>query len=385
MAEPQVAATGLRHRIGAAWRGLRSVLAGGRPRSIAASLVWLSAGWLIVALLATAILLSELYSRALDTSLTDTLEFHVETLVDRVLTADDARADAVRIGDPRFERTGSGWYWTIRDKEGFLVNFSSSVVGIVLPEIAAPFDSRNSRLAVVTDPFGTQIRMLERAVTIGGRELDIKVTGSLDEILELVGDFRGQALIVLGAVGIMLAVMSFIVARIALRPLQLLGKNIEDVREGNAEDVGGAFPAEIAPVADEINELLRSNRQIIERAKHQVGNLAHGLKTPIAVLRNEASADRNNPMSQVVLSESEKMQQLVSTYLDRARISARSTVVGKKADAINVMLRLIRVMEKLHPDITYAMVRPDASLPWFRGDESDLEEMVGNLLDNASK
>lgn len=385
MAEPQAAATGPRHWIGAPWRALRGVLASGRPRSIAASLVWLSASWLIVALLATAILLSELYSRALDTSLTDTLEFHVETLVDRVLTADDARAAAVRIGDPRFERTGSGWYWTIRDKEGFLVNFSSSVVGIVLPEIEDGFDSRNSRLAVVTDPFGTQIRMLERAVTIGGRELNIKVTGSLDEILELVEDFRGQALIVLGAVGLMLAVMSFIVARIALRPLQRLGKNIENVREGNAEDVGGAFPAEIAPVADEINELLRSNRQIIERAKHQVGNLAHGLKTPIAVLRNEASADRQNPMSQVVLSEAEKMQQLVSTYLDRARISARSAVVGKKADAINVMLRLIRVMEKLHPDITYAMVRPDASLPWFRGDESDLEEMVGNLLDNASK
>jgi signal transduction histidine kinase len=116
-----------------------------------------------------------------------------------------------------------------------------------------------------------------------------------------------------------------------------------------------------------------------------VGNLAHGLKTPLAVLRNEASSAKGTTLSQVVLSESDKMQQLVTTYLDRARIAARSAVVGKKADATHVMLRLARVMEKLHPKITIAFVRPDASLPWFRGDEGDLEEMAGNLLDNACK
>src|SRR5690606_25741260 len=105
----------------------------------------------------------------------------------------------------------------------------------------------------------------------------------------------------------------------------------------------------------------------------------------LAVLRNEASADRDNPLARVVASESDKMTQLVSTYLDRARIAARTGVVGKKADATMVMLRLVRVMEKLNQGVTIAFKRPDASLPWFRGDEGDLEEMVGNLLDNACK
>ena len=368
------------------WKGrLATVLSAlFNRRSIATRLFWLSAGWLIVALVATGILLTELYSRALDNSLTETLEFHVETLVDRTLT-NDPRGPEIRVGDPRFERVASGWYWTIRDDAGSLINFSSNVVGMVLPELTAPWDANNTRLAIVTDPFGAQIRVIERKVTVDGVPMRITVTGSLDEILELVDDFRGQTLIVLLAVAVMLAIMSFIVARIALRPLQRLSKAIEAVREGETEKVTGDYPLEVAPLADEVNELLRSNTQIIERAKNQVGNLAHGLKTPIAVLRNEASAAKDNPLSRVVLSESDKMQQLVTTYLDRARISARSAVVGKKADGIHVMLRLIRVMEKLHPNITYAMVRPDASLPWFRGDESDLEEMVGNLLDNASK
>jgi signal transduction histidine kinase len=353
--------------------------------SIAASLFWLSAGWLVVALLATAFLLSELYSRALDTSLSETLDFHVETLVDQTLTYDDPRSEAIELSDPRFDRTASGWYWMIRDEDGALLNFSGSVIGMVLPELQSEFDATNSRSEVLTDPFRTQLRAVERAVTVNGMPLRVMVTGSLDEILDLVSDFRGQTLIVLSAVGIMLAIMSGIVARLALRPIGRLEKAIERVREGEADSVTGSYPREIAPLADEVNELLRSNTQIIERARNQVGNLAHGLKTPIAVLRNEATADKNSKLARVVLSESEKMQQLVTTYLDRARLAARSAVIGKKADATHVMLRLARVMEKLNPKITIAFVRPDASLPWFRGDEADLEEMAGNLLENACK
>jgi signal transduction histidine kinase len=356
-----------------------------RRGSIAASLFLLSAGWLIVALVATAFLLTELYSRALDTSLQETLEFQVETLTDLTLLSATPTSDAIKVADPRFDRTGSGWYWAIRDDAGDLLNFSNSYVGMVLDPLPGEFDANNSKSAILTDPFDTKIRVLERLVTVNGVPLHIMVTGSLDEILQLVDEFRGQTLIVLGAVAIMLAVMSTIVARLALRPVGRLRREVEQVREGEAASITQAYPAELAPLSDEINELLRSNAQIVERARNQVGNLAHGLKTPIAVLRNEAAADRKNPLARVMASETEKMSQLVSTYLDRARLAARSSVVGKRADATHVMLRLTRVMQKLNPRVTIAMVRPDASLPWFRGDEGDLEEMAGNLLDNACK
>ncbi len=353
--------------------------------SIAASLFWLSAGWLIVALVATAFLLTELYSRALDNDLSRSLDFTIETLTDQVLSLSSISDETISANDPRFNRAGSGWYWAIRDENGELLNFSNSYLGTTLAPLPQAFDATNTRTAVVDDSFGTKLRVIERAVTANGVPIDITVTGSLDEVLQRVDAFRGQTLIVLGAVAIMLAVMSTIVARIALRPVGQLRREVESVREGEAASVTGTYPVELAPLSEEINELLRSNQQIIERARNQVGNLAHGLKTPIAVLRNEASADKKSPLAKVVTSEIDKMQQLVSTYLDRARHSARSAVVGKRADATHVMLRLIRVMEKLNPRVTIAMVRPDASLPWFRGDESDLEEMAGNLLDNACK
>lgn len=355
-----------------------------RKGSIAASLFWLSAGWLVLALVTTGILLTDLYSRALDRTLTETLDFHVESLTGTLLDAGDPRGSDIALADPRFERPRSGWYWIIRNAEGGLVNLSTSVVGIDLPGVGTAADAFGRSSEIINDPFGTQLRMVERTVTLGGQSYRITVAGNLTEILQLVSDFRGQTFIVLGVVGVLLAAMSAILARLALRPITQLSHAVEAVREGDSTEVTGAYPTEIAPLAEEVNELLRSNAQIIERARSQVGNLAHGLKTPIAVLRNEA-ATKKGPLADVVSSEVEKMSNMVSTYLERARLAARTSVVGKKADATMIMLRLTRVMRKIHPDVTIAFQRPDASLAWFRGDESDFEEMAGNLLDNACK
>jgi signal transduction histidine kinase len=355
-----------------------------RKGSIAASLFWLSAGWLILALVATGFLLTDLYSRALDTSLAESLELHVESLTGALLDEGDPSSPDIALSDPRFDRPRSGWYWAIRDADGTLYNLSTSVVGIDLPEMTGSADARGRRTAIMDDVFGTRMRVVERTVTLAPATYQIVVTGNLSEILELVGNFRGQAFIVLGAVGVMLAIMSAIVARFAMRPIDRLSAAIESVREGESVAVTGTYPREIAPLAEEVNELLRSNAQIIERARNQVGNLAHGLKTPIAVLRNEAAA-RKGALADVVVAESEKMSTMVATYLERARLAARTSVVGKKDDPTMIMLRLTRVMRKIHPDVTVAFQRPDASLPWFRGDEADLEEMAGNLLDNACK
>ncbi|MBN9305661.1 MAG: hypothetical protein BGO82_04100 [Devosia sp. 67-54] len=356
-----------------------------RKGSIAFSLFWLSAGWLILALAGTAFLLTDLYSRALDTNLTNQLKFDIDTLSSAILDSTDPSFGDVSVNDPRFTRASTGWYWIIRNEFGDVLATSRSAVGSLPPALTGNFDADNYRTGILGDEAGNRIRAIERATTSNGRPLRITVTGNLDDSLALVGQFRGQTLTVLSAVGIALAIMSGIVARLALRPIDRLGKAIERVREGESESITGSYPREIAPLAEEVNELLRSNTQILERARNQVGNLAHGLKTPLAVLRNEAAAARDNPLSRVVASESEKMTQLVTTYLDRARIAARSTVVGKKADATMVMLRLVRVMQKLNQNVTIAFKRPDASLPWFRGDEGDLEEMAGNLLDNACK
>ncbi len=356
-----------------------------RRSSISFNVFAISALWLIVALVATAFLLSELYSRALDTSLNETLDFQIESLVGLALENGPANVQGSALGDPRFTRPASGWYWQIAPaKTGKPVSFSESLVGSVLLDTGKKPALGGRETVNSRDAFGTRIRVVSRRIAIDGVPYDFEVTGNLDEIYALVDDFRGQAFVVLGAVGAMLAAMSALVARFALRPVTQLRRALEKVREGEAENVTGTYPVELAPLAEEINELLRSNVEIIERARNQVGNLAHGLKTPLAVLRNEAAGKRT-ALARIVLSESQKMSELVATYLDRARLAGRTAVVGRRTDTGTVLTRLVRVMEKIHPDRRVTLLLPEAGAPWFRGEESDLEEMAGNLIDNACK
>lgn len=352
--------------------------------SIALRLFWFSLAWLIIALAFTAFLLSNLYLRALDDSLKETLEFHLETLVG--VSSEITREISVPAGlaDPRFSRPASGWYWELRDDAGQVLRSSRSLIGTELPEMSTGFDADSMRTQVMQDGFGTQIRQIERQISLEGQELRILVAGNLDEISALVDNFRGQAIIVLSAVGAMLAIMSAIVGRFALRPLGRLRHALEGVREGESDAVKGSYPSEIAPLAEEINELLSSNTRIIERAKSQVGNLAHGLKTPLAVLRNEAATDKSK-LAGAVMEQSEKMNGLVSLYLDRARLSARTALVGRKANTAEILARLVRVMSKLNQQKSVIVQEYANDPPWFRGEPNDLEEMVGNLLDNACK
>ncbi len=356
-----------------------------RRGSISLNVFVFSALWLIVALVATAFLLGELYARSLDTSLSETLDFQIESLVGLALETGPEHAPSTALSDPRFARPASGWYWQItRVDSGIPLAFSASLVGSVLPDLENKPALGGRVVAELTDSFGIRIRIISRQIAISGVPYDFTVTGNLDEIYKLTNSFRGQAFVVLGAVGIMLAVMSALVARFALKPVTQLHDALESVREGEAQNVTGTFPAELAPLAEEINELLRSNAEIIERARNQVGNLAHGLKTPLAVLRNEA-AGKHTTLAEVVLNETQKMSEIVATYLDRARLSARTAVVGKRTDTAAILTRLVRVMQKIHPERRIDLHLAETGVPWFRGETSDLEEMAGNLIDNACK
>lgn len=352
--------------------------------SIAARLFILTAIWLVIALAATAFLLSELYSRALDRSLVESLNFNLETLVARTLDAGTAESDEITAADPRFQRPASGWYWQITGEGGQLYNLSGSLIGSPMPKTDLAFDEAGTRTAVLRDDFGTEVRLIERSVNTAGADLVYSVTGNLDEISAQTATFRGQALFVLIAVGAMLAIMSAIVARVAMRPVGRLRAEMEQVREGERGEITGTYPRELTPLADELNELLRSNAGIVQRAKGHVGNLAHGLKTPLAVLRNEA-ATRKTPFAETVGLEVERMSGLVTNYLDRAQLAARTAVVGQRTDTSAIIGRLTRVMKKLHPEKSVKIDMPSDAVLWFRGEAGDLEELAGNLLDNACK
>ncbi|MEX1180791.1 MAG: HAMP domain-containing sensor histidine kinase [Cucumibacter sp.] len=353
--------------------------------SIAARLFWLSAIGLVLALGATGLLMSELYSRGLERTLSESLDFQLTTLVLRVLEAGDTTPQSVAAPDPRFSRPNSGFYWQITSGDGTVLNLSQSAVGVVLPRLDRAFDATNTRSGNALDAGGIWLRIHERRIILPDiGTIDIAVTANWEELASEVAAFRQQSLTVLAVVGLLLASLSAALARVGLAPINRLRRAIENIRGGAAPEIEGEFPRELAPLAEEVNELLRSNAQIVERARNQVGNLAHGLKTPLAVLRNEARGQKSE-IEKTVLAQTETMSGLVTAYLDRAQLSARSAIVGQKTDVGPVLTRLGNVMATLHRERNIALDVPDAGILWFRGDAGDLEEMAGNLIDNACK
>ena len=143
--------------------------------------------------------------------------------------------------------------------------------------------------------------------------------------------------------------------------------------------------SEIAPLARETNALIEANREIVERARTHVGNLAHALKTPLSVLINEAGGRPDDPLAAKVAEQASIMRDQIARHLERARLAARLKVVGSITEVTPIITALTRTMEKIHQPRGIVIDLGIASEVRFRGECQDLEEMVGNLVDNACK
>ena len=172
-----------------------------------------------------------------------------------------------------------------------------------------------------------------------------------------------------------------------MKPLFNLRDDVADVREGRSERVGTAYPSEIQPLATELNSLINHNKDVVERAQTHVSNLAHALKTPIAVLLNESAAQKDNEgaFADVVARQTQSMNNQVEHHLRRARAAARGQAIGVSCDVSEVVDSLARTLPRIYrsKDIDLS-VKVEAKLG-FRGERRDLEDMVGNLMDNACK
>jgi signal transduction histidine kinase len=196
--------------------------------------------------------------------------------------------------------------------------------------------------------------------------------------------FRNSVMLWLGGLAILFALGIGLLMRWGLRPLRRVRQDLNQVREGDLQHLTGAYPSEIEPLVHDLNALIDSNREIVERARTHVGNLAHALKTPLAILQNETES-LAGPLAAKVAEQTAIMRDQIEHHLNRARMAAQANVLGAVTPVGPVIAGLERVMRKVHQERQLDIQSVIAPELKFRGEKHDFEEMTGNLFDNACK
>jgi signal transduction histidine kinase len=344
-----------------------------------------------VALIVISVVISQLYRQSAERAFTDLLRAQLYNVINSITIGDDNKlSGSPQLGDLRFSQPETGWYWIIEPLGTFAATpLSSSSLGtsnITVPTIlAVPFNNRYERFYPTRDAFGNHVLVAETEVVLDGegRAARFRVSGNLDVVEDDIRSFSRSLYIALGVFGLGSLVVNGLAILYGLQPLDAARRALERVRRSEAERLEGEFPREIMPLANDINALIESNRRIVERARMQVGNLAHSLKTPIAVLLNESRL-LDKVQSDLVGAQAETMQAQVQSYLNRARIAAQRESLLARTEVEPVMERLMRVIRRLNPEREFHMsILPPGQ--FLAMEQQDIEETVGNLLENAAR
>ncbi|ESZ60070.1 MULTISPECIES: ATP-binding protein [unclassified Mesorhizobium] len=360
------------------------------PRSLAFRVIGFSTIWAILTLIVIFTLITTLYRQASERGFDSLLSAHLFNLIGSVGVSESGQlTGAPDLGDLRFSEPNSGWYWSVEPaSEGVHGDLHSSSMTTTIPSptvAEVPFNSSFQR-SYSTDGIGDeQLEVFESEFVLDAknRAARFRVMGNKTELEQEIATFQGRLLTYLSLFGVGMIAINAIAILLGLQPLRRVRNALAQVREGTAQRLDGRFPAEIEPLANETNALIENNKRIVERSRTQVGNLAHSLKTPLAVLINEGRA-LGGAKGQLIADQAASMQKQVDHYLQRARVAAQRDSVVYRTPVTPLVQRMVRVLQKLKPDVSLSLVLPAADIV-FAGEREDLEELLGNLLDNAMK
>jgi signal transduction histidine kinase len=317
--------------------------------------------------------------------------------------------DTATLSDPRWQRPYSGLYWQLDERPadgpgrpGVLRSRSLWDSSLVLDNDALADGAVHVHEGA--GPQSTRLLMLERTVQTSAPTASrwrLVVAGDLHETGEAITRFSGVLALSLGVLMGLLALAAWAQVAVGLRPLRVLQTSLQALQQGRTARLQGRFPAEVQPLVDDFNGVLDRNAEVVERARTQAGNLAHALKTPLAVLDQAAAravaqtaplkSTQTAPqagasLAPLVLEQLAIARRQIDWHLARARVAATQRLPGQRTAVAPLLQGLVRVMERVHAErgLALQMALPEAPL-YFAGEEQDLQEMLGNLLDNACK
>ena len=334
---------------------------------------------------------------ALDAAFKDTGLRGMEDVLDaRIITllavAEPGEGDSLVIPpdlpEARLSHPGSGLYARLTDGAGREIWRSPSSVGSSvdygpLPAVGEHY-TQESRLGqdakVLTHSFAIEWEFADGTV----RPFVFAVAESLDSYYAQIGRFRQQMMGWFLLLWLLMLLALALLLRWGLRPVRRIATEIVAVEQGARDDLGTGYPRELEGVRRNMNGLIASQRDRLRRYRDALGDLAHSLKTPLAVLRSQTESSRE-PDFAVLRDQVSRMDEIVSYQLKRAAAAGRGGLGEKPLDVGEVLAGLQGALGKVYADKNIGIKVELEGKPLFFGDRGDLTEIVGNLLDNACK
>ncbi len=286
--------------------------------------------------------------------------------------------------DPRFGRPLSGWYWQIGDGADIL--FRSTSLWRARLTVSAPRVGAVPIFVDMAGPGGRAQRVLVAGITLPESETRyvFAVAGPRSYIDLAVRNFTTKLAWTLASLGVGMLIAIAVQVWFGLRPLQAMRRALSDIRAGRARHLPEGMAEEVRPLAHELNALLDHNAALLEWARSKAGNLAHALKNPLTVIRNEADGIEGE-RGEVLRHQAAVIAGQIDRYLRQTRAAGGCEVIGARARVDAVVDDLLFSVGRIYAERALDIRVDGLEGVEFRGDAEDLGEMLGNLLDNACK
>ncbi|MFQ6021808.1 MAG: ATP-binding protein [Acidiferrobacterales bacterium] len=295
---------------------------------------------------------------------------------------------APTLPEARFALPGSGLYGQVTRSNGEVAWRSHSTLG-VQPPFSAPLDPGKQRIEEREDTGARPFYVLSFGVNWttddGGHAFTFAVAEDLSAFYAQIHRYRRSLWGWLGAMALLLLITQALVLRWGLRPLRQVAQELAAIEAGRQERLNESYPRELRGLTSNLNALLSHERTQQKRYRDALADLAHSLKTPLAVLRGAPTGDHNKKgLLSTVEEQVERMDHIVQYQLQRAAAAGRTTLVAP-VSIKPIVLRIIDSLDKVHHQKSVETLIDVGEHVSLRGDEGDLMEMFGNLIDNAYK
>lgn len=342
--------------------------------------------WVVVATAVAGFVISSLYRTHLTQQFHDELEIHLVELIRLTALDADGHPKLDRpLSDPRFQEDDSGFYWQVT-REGHHA-LTSAALGEM--RLDGRFATGRVEQAGWTD--GPRGEVMECGMEVpsiaGGPPLRFSIATERRVLEAVIAGFNRDLTISLAVFAALMLVGATLQIQYGLRPASQIADNIEQLRQGRTARLPADVPSEFGPIVTRLNALLDAQAALVSRARVEAGNLAHGLRTPLALIGDEAEqvACRGDAATaEFILAQIRKIRRQIDYHMKRAS-AAGTRVTGYVARIPALVGQIVSAMERLHADrrLSFIVTIPDTAA--VNCDEGDLSEILSNLIDNACK